>query len=91
MVVWRNFILVFGGFYDVSREMKYYDDLHVFCTREMKWRKIEFDPLKPKPSARSGCGFVAHPSKDEVYLYGGYTEVRVGRVLTRGRCSADGD
>ena len=89
MVVWRNFILVFGGFYDVSREMKYYDDLHVFCTREMKWRKIEFDPLKPKPSARSGCGFVAHPSKDEVYLYGGYTEVRVGRVLTRGRCSAE--
>ena len=89
MVVWRNFILVFGGFYDVSREMKYYDDLHIFCTRELKWRKIDFDPLKPKPSARSGCGFVAHPSKDEVYLYGGYTEVRVGRVLTRGRCSSE--
>ena len=89
MVVWRNFILVFGGFYDVSREMKYYDDLHVFCTRELKWRKMEFDPLKPKPSARSGCGFAAHPSKDEVFLYGGYTEVRVGRVLTRGRCSSE--
>ena len=39
----EKFILVFGRFYDVSREMKYYDDLHVFCTREMKWRKIEFD------------------------------------------------
>ena len=44
--------------------------------------------FETKPSARSGvvcCSSV----KRWVYLYGGYTEVRVGRVLTRGRCSAE--
>jgi N-acetylneuraminic acid mutarotase len=89
MVVWRNYIIVFGGFYDVSREMKFYNDVHIFCTREMRWRKFQFDSLKPQPNPRSGCGLVVHPSKDELFMYGGYTEIRIGKQTTKGRCNSD--
>ena len=31
LALWRHYLVCFGGFYDVSREMKYYNDVHIFC------------------------------------------------------------
>ncbi|KAK1571836.1 hypothetical protein Q3G72_023875 [Acer saccharum] len=72
MVLYKHKIIVFGGFYDTLREVRYYNDLYVFDLDQFKWQEI-----KPKlgsmwPSARSGFQFFVY--QDEIYLYGGYSK-----------------
>lgn len=70
MVLYKHKIIIFGGFYDTLREVRYYNDLHVFDLDDFKWQEI-----KPKlgslwPSPRSGFQFFVY--QDEIFLYGGY-------------------
>lgn len=51
MLLWKHFIILFGGFYDTLKETKYYDDLWVLDTNEYTWRKIEFKETDLRP----GC------------------------------------
>ena len=39
MALWSHYLVLFGGFYVVSREMKYYNDTYLFCLRERRWRR----------------------------------------------------
>jgi len=70
MAVWKNYIVLFGGFYDNYVQTNYYDDLWVFDTMTYKWSKIDISEVVSRPSARSGFCFV--PCNDGVILYGGY-------------------
>ncbi|KAL8142011.1 hypothetical protein V2J09_015043 [Rumex salicifolius] len=72
MVLYKHKIIVFGGFYDTLREVRYYNDLHVFDLDQFKWQEI-----KPRlgcmwPSSRSGFQFFVY--QDEIFLYGGYSK-----------------
>ncbi|XP_044497365.1 kelch domain-containing protein 4 isoform X2 [Mangifera indica] len=72
MVLYKHKIIVFGGFYDTLREVRYYNDLYVFDLDQFKWQEI-----KPKlgsmwPSARSGFQIFVY--QDEIFLYGGYSK-----------------
>ncbi|GKV05408.1 hypothetical protein SLEP1_g17425 [Rubroshorea leprosula] len=72
MVLYKHKIIVFGGFYDTLREVRYYNDLYVFDLDQFKWQEI-----KPKlgamwPSARSGFQFFVF--QDQIFLYGGYSK-----------------
>ncbi|CAK7336621.1 unnamed protein product, partial [Dovyalis caffra] len=82
MVLYKHKIVLFGGFYDTLREVRYYNDLHIFDLDQFKWQEI-----KPKlgamwPSARSGFQLFVY--QDEVipnaigvlsiFLYGGYSK-----------------
>eukprot|EP01071_Lankesteria_metandrocarpae_P004830 Lankesteria_metandrocarpae@DN3712_c0_g1_i1.p1 len=76
MIVWRSFLVVFGGFHDTLRETRYFDDLYFLCLRSMKWRKVQFPPHANTPPARSGCQFMLHQQSDSVLMYGGYAKVK---------------
>ncbi|KAL8464186.1 hypothetical protein ACS0TY_033924 [Phlomoides rotata] len=72
MVLYKHKIIIFGGFYDTLREVRYFNDLHVFDLDQYKWQEI-----KPRlgcmwPSPRSGFQFFVY--QDEIYLYGGYSK-----------------
>ncbi|OMO99069.1 Kelch repeat type 2, partial [Corchorus capsularis] len=72
MVLYKHKIIVFGGFYDTLREVRYHNDLYVFDLDDFKWQEI-----KPKlgsmwPSARSGFQFFVY--QDQIFLYGGYSK-----------------
>ncbi|CAN1777258.1 Kelch domain-containing protein 4 [Linum perenne] len=89
MVLYKHKIIIFGGFYDTLREVRYYNDLHIFDLDQFKWLEI-----KPKlgalwPSARSGFQFFVY--QDEIFLYGGYSkEVTSDKVNTeKGNVHAD--
>ncbi|XP_068666288.1 uncharacterized protein [Aristolochia californica] len=72
MVLYKHKIIVFGGFYDTLREVRYYNDLHVFDLDLFKWQEI-----KPKPGAMWPCGrsgFQLFVFQDEIFLYGGYSK-----------------
>ncbi|KAJ3000862.1 hypothetical protein HDV02_002325 [Globomyces sp. JEL0801] len=85
MVVWKHFIVMFGGFYDQNKETKYYDDLWLFDTQEFKWIKVEVGD--PKPAARSGFQLLVHG--DQICLYGGYCKVALKGKKLQGMVHTD--
>lgn len=72
MVLYKHKIIVFGGFYDTLREVRYFNDLHVFDLDQFKWQEIKPRLGSMWPSARSGFQFFVF--QDEIFLYGGYSK-----------------
>lgn len=70
MVLYKHKIIVFGGFYDTLREVRYYNDMYVFDLDQYKWQEVRPSPGAMWPTPRSGFQFFVH--QDEVLLYGGY-------------------
>ncbi|KAG7380254.1 kelch domain containing 4 [Phytophthora pseudosyringae] len=89
MVVWRNFLVVFGGFYEAARETKWFNDLFLFNLAELKWQKVSYPPHRQAPAERSGCQLAVHPSKDLVFVYGGYAKVKNAGEKAEGKVYAD--
>ncbi len=44
MLVWRNFLILFGGFYEAMREVRWYNDLYIFSFQEQKWNCVSYKP-----------------------------------------------
>ncbi|KAJ4961354.1 hypothetical protein NE237_021264 [Protea cynaroides] len=72
MVLYKHKIIVFGGFYDTLREVRYFNDLHIFDLDQYKWQEIKPRPGCMWPNARSGFQFFVY--QDEIFLYGGYSK-----------------
>ncbi|GLD96829.1 hypothetical protein PINS_up005512 [Pythium insidiosum] len=89
MVVWRNYLVVFGGFYEAARETKWFNDLYLYNFTEMKWHKVTYPLHKAVPAARSGCQLAVHPSKDTLFLYGGYAKVKNVGEKSEGKVFSD--
>ncbi|EGZ21878.1 hypothetical protein PHYSODRAFT_491177 [Phytophthora sojae] len=89
MVVWRNYLVVFGGFYEAARETKWFNDLYLFNLAELKWQKVAYPPHRQVPAERSGCQLAVHPSKDLVFVYGGYAKVKNVGEKSEGKVYSD--
>ncbi|CAM9309596.1 unnamed protein product [Ascophyllum nodosum] len=82
MVVWRNQLVLFGGFYETFRETKRFNDLYIMSFQDLKqvvgpyvlWRRIEFPGTAPIPSPRSGHQMAVHAAGEQIFLYGGYSK-----------------
>ncbi|XP_073118839.1 uncharacterized protein [Henckelia pumila] len=72
MVLYKHKIVIFGGFYDTLREVRYFNDLHVFDLDLFKWQEIKPRPGSLWPGPRSGFQFLVY--QDTIYLYGGYSK-----------------
>ena len=82
MVLWKHFIIVFGGFFDNHSEMKYYDDLWAFDTQSFLWSEVA---CENKPSPRSG--FQLFAAKDAVCVYGGFSKAGQKTIVYSGSLS----
>ena len=80
MALVRDKILVFGGFFDNLREVKYYNDLHMFDLKLYKWTKITPQPGAPLPAPRSGFQLCSDGGSG-MYMYGGYFKTKVTHLL----------
>jgi len=67
MTSWKHYLILFGGFYDIGVDVRYYDDFWIFDTKKHKWQKIDITQ-NDKPGARSGFQMFMH--NDYLYLYG---------------------
>lgn len=78
----RDTLLVFGGFFDNLRDVKYYNDLHLFDLSLYKWTKVSVEPGAQVPSPRSGFQLCVDPAGGAegaglLLLYGGYFKKQV--------------
>jgi hypothetical protein len=72
MVVWRGYIVLFGGFYEALREVRWYNDAYLFSFSDSRWTQLQYKPHSQLPKPRSGFQMIAHSAEDAVYIYGGY-------------------
>ena len=85
MVAYKNYIVLFGGFYDTAKETKYYDDLWIYDTQIGEWNLIPASDPKPEP--RSGFQLLAF--QDYILLFGGYCKKSVKGQKTTGIVYSD--
>lgn len=70
MAVWKQYIVLFGGFHDLGIRTSYLSDLWLFDTDTYKWKQIEMRDTDRAPGARSGFSMIACP--EGVLVHGGY-------------------
>lgn len=70
MALLRDKLAVFGGFFDNLRDVKYYNDLHLFDLSLYKWSKVPVEPGSSVPQPRSGHQLVT--CGDALIVFGGY-------------------
>ncbi|CAM9106705.1 unnamed protein product, partial [Ectocarpus fasciculatus] len=73
MVLWRGYIVLFGGFYEALREVRWYNDLYIFSFQEERWTNVTYRPHSQTPKARSGFLMSVHALDDVLYVHGGYS------------------
>ena len=82
MVLWKQYVILFGGFIDVGIRTNYLSDLWVFDTQELKWKQIEHILPDQAPGSRSGFSFI--PCTEGAILYGGYRKEYVKGTRPKG-------
>lgn len=87
LAVWKNYILMHGGFRDLGAMSTYLNDVWLFDITSYKWIQVEFPPNHPIPDARSGHSLV--PSADGAVLHGGYCKVKAKKGLQKGKVLSD--
>ncbi|KAK9371219.1 hypothetical protein V1509DRAFT_613943 [Lipomyces kononenkoae] len=87
MTYWKNYILLHGGFRDLSQSTTYLADLWAFDVTTYKWQQIEFPASMLKPESRSGHSFL--PTEDGVVLWGGYSKVKNSQKKIVGKVHSD--
>lgn len=73
MLVYKNYLLLFGGFYDNGKETKYYNDVWSFNVDDLTWQCLGPRPGMPAPAPRGGCQLALHPDQPILYVFGGYS------------------
>lgn len=87
MTVWKNYILLHGGFRDLGTTSMYLNDLWAFDITSYKWHQIAFPTTYTIPDARSGHSFLAHPEGG--VIWGGYSKVKGVRGIQKGKVHTD--
>lgn len=87
MAVWKNYIILSGGFRDLGTHTTYLNDVWLFDVMSYKWKEVEFPQTMSMPDPRSGHSLICY--NDELFLYGGYTKVKAGKGLQKGKVLTD--
>mmetsp|Transcript_15274 Transcript_15274/g.22488 ORF Transcript_15274/g.22488 Transcript_15274/m.22488 type:complete len:850 (+) Transcript_15274:146-2695(+) len=76
-IVWRHYMIIFGGFYEALRETKWYNDLHVWDFQTNTWTEMVYSKLATIPPPRSAFNFGLMASKsDQAFVFGGFSKLK---------------
>jgi N-acetylneuraminic acid mutarotase len=63
MVAWRNYLVLFGGFYEALKEVRWFNDLFLFSFQEERWIQIPRKPTRPSRSFTLLASLASPPSE----------------------------
>jgi len=75
-IVWRHYMILYGGFYEALKETKWFNDLWVFDFATNTWTEQKYSKLSTIPEPRSAFSFAIHTSSDTAILYGGFSKLK---------------
>ena len=82
MVLWKQYIILFGGFIDVGIRTNYLSDLWIFDTANLTWKQMENLDKDQCPGPRSGFSFI--PCPEGAILHGGYRKEYIKGIRSKG-------
>lgn len=72
MVLFRNKLIIFGGFIEMASAFIYYNDVHVFSLESEKWQTVIMDSIiAPEPRSDFGMTVV---NDSQILIWGGYSK-----------------
>jgi hypothetical protein len=77
--VWKQYMILFGGFLEAAKETRWYNDVHVFHLQTEQWMDVPQSRLSIKPEPRSACN-VALYGTDRAMVHGGFAKVKSAAV-----------
>lgn len=86
MIVYKNFLIVFGGFHDNLRDCKYYNDLYSFDLENRIWKKLE--TIGSEPSPRSACQMFL-TADGRIGVYAGFCKLQAKKGVEKGVTHTD--
>jgi N-acetylneuraminic acid mutarotase len=89
MIVWRNYLLMFGGFYEAMREVRWFNDLYIFSFQTRRWTLLSYKANTQIPKPRSGVQMSLHVAEDLVYIFGGYSKEKSEGSRQEGKIHED--
>lgn len=73
--VWKNYMVIFGGFFEALRDTKWYNDVSVFNLQTETWMDVPQSRLAEKPEPRSACNFSLFGT-DKILIHGGFSKMK---------------
>lgn len=87
--IWRGYLVLFGGFYEAMRELKWFNDIFFYSFQEERWTQVKYKPSAQVPRARSGVQMFVHSAEEVLYIYGGFSKEKLPGVTKEGRVHED--
>ena len=88
-LVWKHYMIVFGGFFEAARETKWYNDVHIFDLQSEVWlgggtTTTQVSRLAVKPEPRSACNIASYGA-DKLIIHGGFSKLKIasGTIETK--------
>lgn len=72
MILYKQYLVLFGGFYETNQSTLFYNDVLLFCIKTKKWIST-VTKSNQKPVPRSAC-HMFRGDKDDIYILGGYSK-----------------
>ena len=90
-IVWRHYMVMFGGFFEALRETRWYNDLWIYDFPANAWQEMSYSKLATIPAPRSAFDFCLSPTGDTAYIYGGYSKLTNPAPGTRAEAKVHND
>ncbi|KAJ5125767.1 hypothetical protein N7526_007944 [Penicillium atrosanguineum] len=74
LTLFKNYIILFGGFQDTSQQTKYLQDLWIYDCNKFTWFNPVLSAAAQKPDPRSSFSLLPHDTG--AVIYGGYSRVK---------------
>lgn len=87
-LVWKHYMVIFGGFFEAARETKWYNDVHVFNLQTETWMDVPQSRLAIKPEPRSACNIALYGS-DKLIIHGGFSKFKTSNGVTETKTHTD--
>jgi len=76
MILYRNNLIVFGGFHDSFREVRYFNDFHILSLKSLKWENYVVSQYETAPKPRSAPIFIGFETLQGALMFGGFQKVK---------------
>ena len=76
-IVWRHYMILFGGFFETQHETRWFNDLYALDFSSLTWTEFVYSKFTSIPPERSAFNFGLCPGKADVaFLYGGFSKLK---------------
>ena len=87
-LVWKHYMIIFGGFFEAVHETKWYNDVHVFNLQTETWMDIQQSRLAIKPEPRSACNIATYGT-DKLIVHGGFSKIKTSNAAVETKTHTD--